>query len=230
MNKYIIVFKNDIKNTFRDPTLILIFFVPLLIVGAIRGGLPYVFELFPGFVQFNKVIVSFFGLLSAVLPGLIMSFIFLEEKDLNIFPVLKITPVSISGFIISRMILMIMVGTILSFMVFELNGNFKISMIEAIQSALLSGLTTPIMILLISRYAKNKIEGLTFSKGALLIIAIPCAVFFLDTPFEKLLCVFPSFWLFALFDSHFSVAIFFIGIGVLSVLNFISYKIALKIH
>jgi fluoroquinolone transport system permease protein len=110
MNKYLSILKGDFKNILRDPTLLLMLFVPFLILFVVRFGVPLLEIQFPLINNYYKEIVSLFALLSAVIPGFVVSFILLDEKDLHLFPVINITPVALSGFLISRLGFMLIFG------------------------------------------------------------------------------------------------------------------------
>ncbi|NOQ26544.1 MAG: hypothetical protein GQ564_14390 [Bacteroidales bacterium] len=229
MNKYLSITVSDFKNLRRDPTLLVLFFVPVLILGVIRFGIPYISEYIPTIDDFHKEIISFFALLNAVFPGFIISFMLLDEKDLQLFPVINVTPVSLSGFLAVRIVFMVFFGFLSSMLLIMHNGIYSISIFKAIQLAMLCALNTPILILLIISIAKNKVEGLSMLKLATVSLMIPMLVFFFNTFWVKLLAIFPAFWVYAFMDSvKNQQMIFILGMCFLGVLNYFCFRYAVK--
>lgn len=223
-NKYIAVFLNDTKNTLRDPTLLLLLLVPFLMIMVLRLGFPLLLNYVPQATDYSEEIVSFFALLSAIFPGMIMSFILLDEKDMQLFSVIKVTPATLSGFLFTRLMAMIAVGFVMSFLILQFDGIYSISILDSIQVALLASLNSPILILLVSYIAKNKIEGMTLLKAAMVTLFIPILIFFFDNNWEYILGVFPAFWVYAFFDFQNSWVAFIYGLIYLSFVNFIIFK------
>ena len=229
MNKYLSIVVSDLKNTRRDPTLLLIFFVPFLILGVVRLGIPLIESYLPVLSGYHLEIVAFFALLNAIFPGYILSFILLDEKDMQLLQVIKITPVSLSGFLIARILFMILFGFLGSLFLVLCNGLVYFSLLKALAISFLCALNAPILILLISTIAKNKVEGLTLLKIANVTLVIPTAVLFIDTTFENLLAIFPAFWVYRFIDdaSH-QILLFFAGLLILSFLNFLCFRFAIR--
>lgn len=229
MNKYLSIVAADLKNTRRDPTLLLLLWMPVLMIFAVRHGLPALGTYLPDVKNYYLEIVTFFALLNCVFPGFVLSFILLDEKDLYLIPVIHVTPVSYSGFLIVRIVFLGLYGFACSWAIFAFNGLISISVLQNLMASLLCALNTPIMILLISTKAKNKIEGLTLLKVANVALMIPGIVFFINSPWENLLAVFPAFWVYLFFDvPDYQWLIFTIGIVVLLVINRVVFSYAIK--
>ncbi len=228
MNKYIAVLKSDAKNTFRDPSLLMILFLPLLIIAVLQFGFPALLKYVPGAIDYGKEIVVFLSLVSAVMPAIVMSFILLDEKDIQLFPVMKVTSVSFSGFLLVRLFLLISIGFIVSMIILYFNGIIYVNPLQAIQFSILSGLNSPILALLIAHFAKNKIEGLTLMKISNVVLIIPIMIFFLHSKWEYALGVFPAFWPYKFFDTANSFFVFVAGIIFLLLVNYAVFKYMVK--
>ncbi len=229
MLKILPIIKADLKNTRLDPTLLLMAFVPFLMLAFIRYGTPALSIYIPGMEEYYKEIITFFVVLNGILPGFIISFILLDEKDLQLIPVLKVTPVSLSGVLAARIVFMVVFGFLSSLLIALFNGLVEFSFAIAIQLSLLSALNAPIITLINSSIAKNKVEGLTMLKVANLSLMIPLLVFFIDTPLENLLAILPAFWPYKLMDStNNTFPIFILGLMILLSLNNLSYRFALR--
>ena len=231
MNKYLSILKGDLKNILRDPTLLLMLFIPFLIIFILRFGLPHFENQFPLINNYSKEIISFFALLSAVLPGFIVSFILLDEKDLQLFPVINVTPVSLSGFLVSRLAFMVILGFLSSLLLLLVNGLYTISFIKSCQLALLCSLNTPILILIISGKAKNKVEGLTLLKLATITLMLPIIIFFLDNNWEYAFVFLPASWVYLFLDNFQNqTLIFIIGTLYLVGMTYLGFKFMVKIN
>jgi len=232
MKKYLSVIANDLRNTRRDPTLILLFWVPVLILIVVRFGMPQLITYVPQIGEYQLHIISVFAAMNAIFPGFILSFMLLDEKDAHLLPIIKVTPVSLSGFLAVRLLFMVMLGFTFSFILLLFNGIYTFSLFQAIAIAFLCALNSPILILLISTIARNKIEGMTLLKVANLVLIIPALTYFIHSPFEYLLGVFPAFWVYQAVDylNHQLqfYMIFFAGIIALSILNGLSFRWSIK--
>lgn len=229
MNKYLAIVAADLKNTRRDPTLMLIFWIPLLILAVVRWGVPLLESYVPQVAGFYKEIIAVFTLLNAIIPGFILSFILLDEKDLHLLPVLHATPVSLSGFLIVRIIFMISIGLFGSLLLLFFNGFINFSIYQIFSLALLSALNAPIFILLISAIAKNKVEGLTLLKVVNVVLIIPIVLLFVDSSWENMLAILPAFWVYKFIDApHYSHFVLLLGVPVLLIFNYLSFKFSLN--
>jgi hypothetical protein len=227
MNKYLSIIVYDLKNTRRDPTLLLLLWMPLLMIFVIRHGIPALASYVPSVTEYSLEIVSFFALLNAIFPGFVLAFILLDEKDLNLMPVINITPVSLSGFLITRIVFLSLYGFLCSWIVFAFNGQIAFPPNEMFASSLLCALNMPIIILFISTKAKNKIEGLTILKAANVTLMLPIIVFFIESPWENILAIFPAFWLYKFIgSSNLQGLIFALGILYLVALNYFTFAYA----
>ncbi|PKP09381.1 MAG: hypothetical protein CVU09_11940 [Bacteroidetes bacterium HGW-Bacteroidetes-4] len=227
MNKYLAIIIADLKNTRRDPTLLLMLWVPLLIWVAVRFGIAEIALWVPDLVAYYPALLAFFSLLIAVFPGFLVSFLLLDEKDKQLFSVVKVTPVSLSGFLLTRIVFMVVLGFVFSVGLLVFNGLLKLPWHAIAIMSLLSALQVPIFVLLISAVAKNKVEALTLLKVANVVIFIPAVLFFISSGWINLLGIFPAFWVYKLacipLESNYLIVA---GIGWLWILflNYLSYR------
>ncbi len=225
MHNYMAVVRSDIRNTFRDPVLsVILLLIPLIIVLVLRFAFPLLLEYLPLAINYRKEIVSFFALICAIMPGFVMAFILLDEKDINLFPAMKVTPVSLSGFLMVRLVLVIAIGFALSMLILAFNGICLAEWAKMAQYSVLAALNSPILVLLIAHFAKNKIEGVTLLKATNILLLAPLLVFFFQADWEYLLAIFPAFWAYKFFDTSNSLAIFCIGSFYLVSLNCAAFR------
>jgi fluoroquinolone transport system permease protein len=205
--------------------------VPVLIWLVVRFGVPQIAVWVPELENYFPALLAFFSLLISVFPGFIVSFLLLDEKDNQLFPAIKVTPVSLSGFLLTRIAFMVVLGFFFSSTFLMFNGILSIPWLEILLLSLLSALNVPILILLISALAKNKVEGMTLLKVANVVIFIPAALFFVSNSWIYVLGIFPAFWVYKIASlpvgSHYFMVA---GIGLLWTLflNYLSYRNSVK--
>jgi len=232
MKKYITIIKGDLQNIHRDPTLLLLLWVPLLVWAMCFFGLQVLSSFYPIIRGFYYPIIIFFALLVGIFPGITLSFILLDEKDAQLLPVIKVTPVSLSGFLILRLLFMASLSFSFCLLLLMFNGVIHISMFQAVVIAFLSALNMPILALITSTVAKNKVEGMTYLKVANVVVFLPTVAFFITSPWEYVLGIFPTFWVFQTADHWQTNAVCVrdagIGILVLAGFNFLVFRYCLR--
>lgn len=229
MNKYFAILKSDVKNIQRDPILLILGFVPLLMLMICRYGFPFLAIYWLDVPNYYPLIIMFFTLMNAMFPAFIMTFILLDEKDLGLLPVINSTPLSISGVLLVRMFLILVMGIFSSFIIIAFNGHVQWSFLESLMFSLLSALAAPIITLLIASLAKNKVEGLTLLKVANLALFVPMGAVFMQSAWEFLFAVLPAFWVFHLLDAQFNFYFTaFVGIAVLLAMNYYVFRFAVR--
>jgi hypothetical protein len=229
MNKYFSVIEGDFKNIRRDPTLSMLLFVPVIMLAVVRYLVPVVNNYIPGTERYYPVILAVFTLLTASFPGFIIAFIILDEKDQNLLPVIRITPVSISGFLLARLGYMSVLSLFSSCLLLLFNGLKEFTCWQILQLSVLSLLNAPVILLLMSAIAKNKIEGMTFIKAANVLLIIPVLIMFTNNVFVNILALLPAYWVYAyMVPGYNHYLIFFLGIVVLLLYNYLICRFAIR--
>ena len=192
---------NDFKSVRRDPLLLYWLVIPPLMVLRVRLILPWAtgylsnnfgFDLVP----YYPMLLSFFFVLQIpLLFGVMAGLLVLDERDDDTLTALRVTPISMAGYTLYR-------GgatTLLSFayvlIALPLTGLLPPSLLPATALvALLSGLMAPLFALILSTFAANKVEGLALMKGLSVFMLGPLAAYFIDSDWQLLLGVLPTYW------------------------------------
>lgn len=228
MNKFCSVVRSDMKNIRRDPTLLLMLFVPFILLVFLRIVIPIAARYYPEISEFYPAILGLFALLNASFPAFIGSFILLDEKDLKLLPVIKVTPVSLSGFLLARLGYLSAIGFFTGLLIIRVNGFLQLPVTQSIELAFMCMLNAPILLLLMVTLSHNKVEGLTYMKAANMLILIPILILFIQNPLENLLAVLPSFWIFKLLDSPQPHGVFILGTLFLLLYNTLCFRFACR--
>lgn len=192
---------SDFKSVRRDPLLLYWLVIPPLMVLLVRLILPWAtgylsnnfdFDLVP----YYPMLLSFFFVLQIpLLFGVMAGLLVLDERDDDTLTALRVTPLSMAGYALYRC----GATTLLSFayvlIALPLTGLLPPSLLPATAMvALLSGLMAPLFALILSTFAANKVEGLALMKGLSVFMLGPLAAYFIDSDWQLLLGVLPTYW------------------------------------
>ncbi len=223
MNRLLILSINDFRMVFRDPFLKGLVLAPLVIAILAVFIIPFLNSRFPVLIDYYPVILMATSTQAATMFGFINGFIFLEEKDENVFMALKTMPVSARLFLVSRLGLGILVSIIFSWSIFHFAPLVDMNGLQEIALALQFSLLSPLLALSVAVFAKNKVEGLAQYKIYNLFVILPLIIYFLDHKALHLLGIFPSYWSFRSIEMIASGGAFwtYFGIGCLVYLLFL---------
>ncbi len=219
MNRILTYSRNDMKLIFRDPILYVMLFVPLVIIGLLRFGLPALAEVFPDMEPYTKVILGTFCLITAMFPAYIYSFIMLDEKDQDVLIVIRVLPISSIEFLVFRLLFISVFSFFFTVLTIAVTGIVDWSPAKIITASLPVSLVAPVMSLFIIVFARNKIEGVTWMKGLNFIMFLPVLSYFIKGSYEYTFGILPLYWIFKMFEPGFS-----------SIPYYINYSIALIYH
>ena len=217
----------DLKNIFRDSSLAFMFFVPLLLVFFLRLAIPLISELWPPLSEYYQMILGFFCLLAAVFPAFLISFLMLDEKDENLTVVFKVLPVYSNFIIIYRTFFLLVLGTLFCLVIILGNGLVSYGLKDAILLSLITGLISPIPVLLINSFANNKIEAVTWFKIINMMLMLPLVAFFVAPPWHYFFTIIPTYFIFQSFV-EFNSIVYLAGVAYILLLIFISYQVFLR--
>lgn len=220
MNRLLVLSVNDFRMVFRDPMLRIFLFLPLLIVAVVVWGLPMVFSAYPAVQAYDYVILMWAGMQASTMFGFINGFVFLEEKDEQVFAALRVMPVAASTLLSVRMLLGVSITFAVNVAIFSLNAWLPMSGTQIALTSFQYALLAPVLTLALATFAQNKVEGLAQFKVYNFVAMLPVLIYFL--PFRALhgLAVLPTYWTFRSVEavqagSHF---LLFAGAGLLGYL------------
>lgn len=196
------VIQADVKNIFRDRSLVFILFVPIIFI-LLLCFLPPLYEpLLPIMSEYRTHILSFFCILTSGLYGFILSFVMLDERDQGILPVFRTLPINLKNLMFCRIALILSLAIVFNLALILISNLVPISFLKALFSAVTSAFAGPISAFLITSFAKNKIEGVTYFKVFNLLLMAPMAGMFLTSKLSLLIGVIPFYWTYAALIGH----------------------------
>ena len=198
--------RNDVRLIARDKLLATMTFVVLSMGLVMRYALPAVdaaladagvmpstrstlrfSDTFPAFVVFVALWQG------ANIPGVIFGFVLLGEKEDNTLEAMRVTPLSLDRYALYR----VGVSAVFAFVIIvylSLSvGWCVLPWGQLVPLALAASLTAPLSVLAYATYSDNKIQGLAYTKFGGVAGLLILAGFFVPTPWQWLLGVFPPF-------------------------------------
>jgi fluoroquinolone transport system permease protein len=193
MNHLVNIYRNDLRQSFRDRMMIVFLFLPLIMIGVIRILLPLAVSYYPAIEEYQYLIVAMLCGVAAIGPGYLSGFLMLNEKDSGIFEALRVLPVSAGSFLTYRVSFITILGFIASVLTLSFSG-LQLSAGFILVLSLQIALFGPIITLLSVTFARNKIEGVTLLKGLNFFFAFPLVVLIIDPAWKLAAGIFPYYW------------------------------------
>jgi fluoroquinolone transport system permease protein len=194
MEKLFKVAVNDFRLVFRDNSLKIFIFLPLLILLVIRYAVPYVAGIYEGLTDYVNIILMLASMQGSIAFGFIYSMVLVDEKDTRVAKVYGVLPVSKFWFTAFRLIPPFLLATLATFLLLLVEPFYGLPPVLILVYSALAGLVAPLMILFIAVVADNKIEAMTWQKLFNLPLFLPVLSFFVPTPISSVFAVFPTFW------------------------------------
>ena len=197
-------FTSEWKKWIRDPMMVFMLFYPLLFGALGRWGLPWLAEESGFFLDpFLPLIMAILAIIAPHIYGSIAGFSILDDRDDNIFQSVQVSPLSISGFLAFRLVLVTIMsfGTSIFVLVFSNLSGLPWSLILWV--SFLASLIAPMCALAINALASNKVEGFVVLKGLLgLALVLPGFGLFFHDAKELFFGLAPGFWPAKMISGH----------------------------
>jgi len=201
MKLFLSVVKNDLKIIFRDSTMYIMFFLPLIFIALCRFLVPLATRyLLPVLPEYYWLIVAGFTSVSASTPSFLTGFILLDERDENIHVLQKVLPLPANFILKCRTIFMVIASFFFSIIILQFNGLINLKFIYLVMISVLFSFIPPILTFSIVAFAKNKIEATTMYKGLSMFLVLPVAAFFIKSGWKYGFGAIPFFWTFNAFQ------------------------------
>lgn len=201
MQQALNIIKTDIRNILRDYSLLVIIFVPVIIIALLRLGYPILLAEVPAISDYTLLILAMLCMISAIMPGMAISFVILDEKDNQLLPALMILPVSLKKITWYRNLIIYMYGMIAAIFTLSFSGIAEINIGKTFMLSILAAAPAPVMAMVPAFFAANKIEGATIAKVLNFLIIFPLPAFIFTGWWTNLLMIFPSWWIYKTFSA-----------------------------
>ncbi|MGB3779636.1 MAG: hypothetical protein WA960_14845 [Tunicatimonas sp.] len=196
MSRILTLSANDFRMVFRDPMLRIFLFMPLLVLALVIWVVPLLFAAYPAARDYDYVILMLAGMQTSTMFGFINGFVFLEEKDEQVFSALRVLPVSAGMLVGVRMLLGFAIAALVNVALLRLTPWVEVGWGQTLLLATQYALLAPLLALLVATFAQNKVEGLAQFKLYNFMLNLPALIYFLPNSFLHALAVIPTYWTF----------------------------------
>lgn len=196
MKKLLRLSVTDFKLIFRDPSLKVFLFLPLLIFLVINYFLPFIIGKFDKMQDYVIYIVIIATFECTQMFGFIYSMVLIDEKETEVAKVYGIIPVSKEWHIIFRMIIPMLITAIISMILLVIQPFYTLPIVSIAFYSLLSGFAVPLYAIGVTNLSKNRMEGMVWIKVFNVLVLIPIAAFFVPKSFAHVFGIFPTHWAF----------------------------------
>lgn len=199
MNRVLHLIRLDLRQVSRDSMLALALFAPLLLIAAVRYGVPWVadlliVELSFDLMAYDDLLLSFVLILIPLMLGMLTGFMMLDERDENLIQYYAVTPLTKMGYFNYRLAMPVALSIGYNTLLL-LSSPFELpSLLASIPTLLMLAMEAPMIALLLTAFANNKVEGLALSKGLGLIVFVPAVAYFVPYPWQLIAGLVPTYW------------------------------------
>jgi fluoroquinolone transport system permease protein len=174
----------------------------------------FAFDIAPYYV----LIASFITLAMPLLIGMVVGFLLLDQKDDHTLLALQVTPVSLNGYLLYRIItpLALSCDHRCAGDQSQRDGRDRLACAHRGCSGGCAG--CPLAALFLASFASNKVQGFALSKGASVILVPPLIAYFVDSGWQWAFALVPTYWpvrLFWILQSGEPQALLFLAVGLL---------------
>lgn len=192
---------NDLKSIKRDSLLVYMLIIPPTMVLVVRLIVPWLTERLAASLGFDLVpyypmLLSFFFILQLpLLFGLLVGLLILDERDDDTLTALRVTPISMTDYILYRAGTAILLSTVYVIVALPLTGLMPPALLPTVVPiAVLSGIMTPLFGLILATFASNKVEGLALMKALGIFLLGPLAAYLIESNWQLILGILPTYW------------------------------------
>jgi fluoroquinolone transport system permease protein len=187
---------SDLRSTFRDPVFKALLFFPFISYAIIGWILPLVIQRWPVVQPYSGIILMWACMQSSTMFGFIYGFLFLEEKEDRITEALRVVPVRLIFLVFSRLFIGMLVSFLVNMVLFHFGGVASLPLIQEILLSILFSLSAPLITLLITAFAGNRIEGMAQMKIFNILLMMPGLIYFLPYKVLHFTALIPTYWSF----------------------------------
>lgn len=194
--------RNDTRLIGRDTFLSGLFVYVIILALVLRFGLPALAESFAENADIPIDLSVYFPMLigymsifvGAMVGGMIIGFVVLDERDDNTIKALLVTPLPVAYYVAYRVLIPMLIAFVIILANLLIINQALPPLWQTIVIAAAGSLTAPLVMLFFGTVAENKVQGFAMNKivgtlGLLIFVA-----WFVEPPLEYLIGLFPPYW------------------------------------
>lgn len=197
MKNQLIFLPTDLRLAWRDASVRIFLFLPLVFLLLLHVALPALLAAYPVVRPYGPHLLTGIVLQGGLMFSFVAGFLLLDEKDEQVIVVYQVSPLSMYGLLFRRMLLPFLMTLAYVLVALAWNPVHEFRGWALLLTALPFALVTPMGGLLVAGLARNKVEGMAWFKGIDLLMIVPALAFFVPAPWDKVFYVFPTYYVFA---------------------------------
>lgn len=194
--------RNDARLFGRDSFLPALFLITIGMAVLLRFGLPWLAGLFAANPSLEISPTELFPLLigyvviyeSAVLGGVMIAFILLDERDDRTMEALLVTPMPTSYYLSYRLLVAIAIAFVMILANMYIVGQAMVPVWQLLPIVAVASLMGALSELFLATFAGNKAEGFAMLKIIGIIGLLLFGAWFVPMPWELLVGLYPPYW------------------------------------
>lgn len=225
--------KNDFKQLFREPIMLLLFCLPIFIFVFFKVIIRLVIPRFSYYLPFElsdyyHYVFAFTLVLVPSMLSIVTGFLMIDDRDGHISELMSITPLGRSGYLFNRLSFSFIATILYTIIGYFMLNIYKLSLPALFLIAILLGLFSMTISLILFVLAPDKVKGLTYAKGLNMLMLFTLTDLLEMNWLNQLSKLFPTYWITQVIKNPLSLNVFFIAFLVhilwLTAILWVDYK------
>lgn len=192
--------KNDFKQLFREPIMLFLFFLPVIIFVLFKVVILLIIPRFKDYLPFEpsdyyEYVLAFTLVLVPSMLSIVTGFLMLDERDGHITELMSITPLGRGGYLFNRLSFSFIATAMYTFIGYFILGIYKLPLPALFLIAILLGLFSMTVSLILFVLAPDKVKGLTYAKGLNMLMLFTLTDLLETEWLIRLSKLFPTYWI-----------------------------------
>lgn len=187
----------DWRNVTRDPLLLLVAAVPLLLASLVRVGFPWAVALAAPHVAlepYAPFVVGYMLVLTPMLVGGATGFMLLDEREEQVLAAIAVTPLGKRGWLAYRVAVPVGATAAMGVAAVYLTGLEPPPVGHLPVIVVLAAVEAPLATLFLAAFAANKVQAMALAKAGTLVVVAPFAALFVAVPWQYVAGLLPQYW------------------------------------
>jgi fluoroquinolone transport system permease protein len=143
---------------------------------------------------YHPLVMGGYVMTAPGMVGMVIGFLFLDERDARTLTALKTTPLSMRHYLAYRVALPLLIGTASTLIGYPLTGLTPLALSSLLPIAIVAGFSAPLLALVLAIVAPNKVAGFAVVKVMNAVNLLPVVAYFVPRPLQFVAGIFPTYW------------------------------------
>jgi len=189
----------DARNIVRDPLLLFILALPVLVALVLRYLLPGIESLLQarfGFAlaPYHPMIMGVFVGMTPGLLGGVYGLILVDEQDARTLSAVRTMPVSLAAWLTARLAPAALVAAAVTAAGYQMAGLTPLPLATIVALSLSAAAVTPVAALAVPAFARNKVAGLVAFRLVNTVLIAPALIYIVPAAWSPLAWPVPAYW------------------------------------